>query len=46
MQNDGVQNVETVRIGRIDWYVDYDAAMQVARDTAKPLWLHFGENPG
>jgi hypothetical protein len=36
----------TVRIGAIDWYTDYDQAMAVARKAGKPLWLHFGENPG
>lgn len=34
------------RIGEIDWYTDYDQALQVARRENKPLWLHFGENPG
>ena len=37
---------ETVHIGSIDWYVDYDTAMKVAKDLNKPIWLHFGENPG
>ena len=44
-QADGAQG-ETVRIGEIDWYVDYDAAMKVAKESNKPIWLHFGENPG
>jgi len=35
-----------VRIGDIDWYVDYDAALEVAREQDKALWMHFGENPG
>lgn len=35
-----------VRIGGISWYTDYDFAMRVARQENKPLWLHFGENPG
>lgn len=39
-------NSKTVRIGNIDWYVDYDAAMKVAKQKNLPLWLHFGENPG
>ena len=37
---------KTVRIGGIDWYQDYDVALQVAKKSNKPLWLHFGENPG
>lgn len=35
-----------VKIGKIDWYVDYDAALAVAKKEKKLLWLHFGENPG
>ena len=35
-----------VRIGEIDWYVDYTAAQAVAREVDKPLWVHFGEHPG
>ena len=42
-RNDGAA---TVRIGSIDWYVNYDQALEVARESGKPLWLHFGENPG
>ncbi len=37
---------KTVRIGGIDWYTDYDRAHADARTSGKPLWLHFGENPG
>ena len=37
---------EQVRIGDIDWYVDYDAAVDVAREADKALWVHFGEDPG
>lgn len=37
---------DTVRIGGIDWYEDYDAALVVASRLEKPLWVHFGENPG
>ena len=37
---------ENVRIGGIDWLVDYDRALAVARQQNKPVWLHFGENPG
>ena len=37
---------QTVRIGAIDWYVNYDQAMAAARQTCRPVWLHFGENPG
>lgn len=36
----------TVRIGSIDWYVNYDAALAEAKRTNRPVWLHFGENPG
>jgi hypothetical protein len=35
-----------VKIGGIDWYVDYDAALKIAKQKKKPIWLHFGENPG
>lgn len=35
-----------VKIGGIEWYVDYDAAQKIAKEQNKPLWLHFGENPG
>ena len=35
-----------VKIGGIQWYVDYDAAQEIAKEENKPLWLHFGENPG
>jgi hypothetical protein len=37
---------EQVTIGDVTWYVDYAAALQVGRDQDKPLWVHFGENPG
>lgn len=37
---------KTVTIGCITWYVDYDAALAIAKKQNKPLWLHFGENPG
>ena len=36
----------TVPIGDVEWYVDYDAAVEVARRRDVPLWVHFGENPG
>ena len=39
-------DAETVRIGSIDWYVDYDEALAEAKRTQRPVWLHFGENPG
>lgn len=39
-------NGETVRIGSIDWYVNYDEALAEAKRTQRPVWLHFGENPG
>ena len=35
-----------VTIGDVQWYTNYDEAMKVARKVNKPLWLHFGENPG
>ena len=35
-----------VTIGDVRWYVDYDAAVEVARQAEKALWVHFGENPG
>jgi len=37
---------ERVPIGGVSWYVDYDAAVDVAREQDKALWVHFGENPG
>ena len=36
----------SVRIGGIDWYVDYEAALGIAREQDKALWVHFGEDPG
>lgn len=39
-------NAQTVRIGEIDWYVNYEDAMAAARASNRPVWLHFGENPG
>ena len=38
--------LERATIGQISWYVDYDAAVEVAREQDKALWVHFGENPG
>ena len=38
--------VLTVLIGGVSWYVDYDAAAEIARAQDKALWVHFGENPG
>jgi len=35
-----------VRIGDVLWYVDYDAALEIARREDKALWVHFGEHPG
>lgn len=35
-----------VQIGAIDWYVDYEAALEIAREQDRALWVHFGENPG
>lgn len=42
-ENSGPEQVE---IGAVRWYVDYDAALAVAREQDKALWVHFGENPG
>ena len=39
-------DAESVRIGSIDWYVNYDDALADAKRTNRPVWLHFGENPG
>jgi hypothetical protein len=39
-------NQPRVLIGQIDWYVDYDRALEVARERDQPLWVHFGEHPG
>lgn len=36
----------TTRIGAICWTTDFSAALEVARRENKPLWMHFGENPG
>ncbi len=38
--------VAQVRIGEVDWYVDYESARAHAREVDKPLWVHFGEHPG
>ena len=38
--------VPQVRIGGVLWYSDYDAAVAAAKGENKPLWMHFGENPG
>ncbi len=38
--------VEKVTIGSIRWFVDYNTAMLEAKRENKPVWLHFGENPG
>ncbi|MHC4375660.1 MAG: hypothetical protein ACYS26_03575 [Planctomycetota bacterium] len=35
-----------MRIGEIDWYVDYAVALEAARTRDLPLWVHFGEHPG
>ena len=40
------QKPKQVKIGGIQWYVDYDAALKIAQKENKPLWVHFGENPG
>ena len=39
-------DAKTVRIGSIDWYVNYEDALAEAKRTGRPVWLHFGENPG
>lgn len=33
-------------IGKITWHTDYDAALALAKKENRPVWLHFGENPG
>jgi hypothetical protein len=38
--------LQQIRIGGISWYTDYDAALRLAQREHRPLWLHFGENPG
>ena len=35
-----------VLIGGILWYVDYESAVEVAKEQDKAMWVHFGENPG
>ena len=35
-----------VLIGAVRWYVDYESAVEIAREQDKALWVHFGENPG
>ena len=37
---------ELTPIGDVLWHTDYDAAVEVARAEGKPLWVHFGEDPG
>ena len=39
-------DAESVRIGSIHWYVNYEDAMAEAKRSGRPVWLHFGENPG
>ncbi|MHB2018274.1 MAG: hypothetical protein ACYCW6_15090 [Candidatus Xenobia bacterium] len=36
----------TVQIGGMTWYTSLDAALRIARQEHRPLWVHFGENPG
>ena len=45
-ESDQETKFEMVEIGKIKWYVQYDEALIVAERLNKPLWLHFGENPG
>ena len=40
------KKAKTLKIGKIEWYLDYDEAMKVAKERKQPLWLHFGEHPG
>lgn len=42
----GRTGAERVRIGVVDWYVDYGEALRAALELERPLWVHFGENPG
>ena len=37
---------ERATIGDIQWYVDYDVALEAARNEDKAIWAHFGQNPG
>ncbi len=37
---------ERIPIGDVSWFTDYDAAVAHARAEQKPLWMHFGEDPG
>ena len=46
MTSDEQGTAEQVTIGDIRWYVDYAAAVEIAREQDKALWVHFGENPG
>ena len=45
-QNAAPADAQIVRIGSINWYVNYDQALAAAKQTGRPVWLHFGENPG
>jgi hypothetical protein len=40
------RNPIQVKIGGVVWYTNYDEALAVARAQHKPIWVHFGENPG
>ncbi len=41
-----VDSDSAVTIGSVRWFVDYEQAVRVAKEQGKPLWVHFGENPG
>lgn len=40
------RKAKTVKIGQIEWHLDYDEALKIAIEKRRPLWLHFGEHPG
>ena len=41
-----VTAAKRVTIGNVEWYVDYEDALAIARAQDKALWVHFGEDPG
>ena len=45
-KEDVAKDAKRVKIGGIQWYVDYDTALKLAQEENKLMWLHFGENPG
>jgi len=43
---EGSEADELRRIGAVDWYLDYDRGRRAALELERPLWVHFGEDPG